>query len=265
MPTPIRIPKHSPWVSQSIVISALLKREMNTQFGKYSLGFLWMLFEPLISVIIIGIIIAHYVSKSVPEIPFAFFLLMGKMLLNVFTGSMNIGIRSVGTNQALLVYPTVKPLDTFIARFLYVLMTSVFSFTLFCIVGMWLGIKISLASLDILMVCYVVTWLMGCGFGLIFAVCASYFPEVEKIVKVVQAPLLFVSCVMHPLSVLPSSVEKILLANPLVHTIELSRQATFPHYSIDGPNLFYPFATAIVLLSIGLTLFHGNRQHLSQV
>ena len=265
MPTPIRIPKHSPWVSQSIVISALLKREMTTQFGKYSLGFLWMLFEPLISVIMLGLIIAPIMGRSVPEIPYAFFLLMGKMLLNVFTGSMNVAIRSVGTNQALLVYPTVKPLDTFIARFIYVFLTSIFSFTLFCIIGMWLGIKISLASLDILMVCYVVTWLMGCGIGLIFAVAAAYYTEVEKIVKVVQAPLLFVSCVIHPLFVLPYSAQKIILFNPLVHTIELSRRATFPHYSVDGPSLFYPIATAIVLLSIGLTLFHGNRQHMSQV
>lgn len=265
MPTPIRIPKRSPLVIQYLVISALLKREMTTRFGKFRLGFFWMIVEPLLSVIVLGVIIAPLVGKTVPEIPFGFFLLFGKMLLNAFTAAMNNGIGTVGVNQGLLVYPTVKPLDTFIVKFLYVILTSIFSFTLFCIVGMWLGFKISLASLDILMACYLITWLMGCGLGLIFGVAAAYFKEVEKIVKVLQSPLMIVSAVIFPLSALPSDAQKLLLYNPLVHTIELSRHAGYPYYHIDGPNLFYPFVCAVVVLSVGLTLFHGNRHYLSQV
>jgi capsular polysaccharide transport system permease protein len=265
MPTPIRLPKRSPWVIQLIVISVLLKREMTNQFGKYALGFVWMIFEPLLSVIFLGVIIGPLIGRSVPEIPYAFFLLFGKMQLNVFSSSMNTGMRSVGVNQALLVYPTVKPLDTFIARYLYEFLTSFFSFVLFCIVAMCLGFDMSLASLDVIIACYLITWLMGCGFGLIFAVGSAYFKEVEKIVKVVTTPLMIISCVLFPLSVLPLDIQQILLANPLVHTIEVSRFAAFPHYPIDGPCLFYPFQFAIVVLAIGLTLFHGNRHYLSQV
>lgn len=265
MTTPIRLPKRSPWVSQSMVLSALLKREMTSQFGRYALGFVWMIVEPLLSVIVLGVLVGAFLGKTVPEIPFAFFLLFGKMLLGVFTGSMNTGMRSVGANQALLVYPTVKLLDTFIARYIYELLTSFFSFTLFCIVGMCLGVNISLAYLDVLMACYLITWLMGCGLGLIFAVSAAYFKEVEKIVKVASAPLMIISCVLLPLSSLPTYAQQYLLLNPLVHTIELSRHAAFPHYTVDGPAMFYPFACAIVVLSVGLTLFHGNRHFLSQI
>ena len=40
-----------------MVIRALFKREIVTRFGKYRLGFFWMLFEPLMSVLVVGLII----------------------------------------------------------------------------------------------------------------------------------------------------------------------------------------------------------------
>lgn len=264
MSNPIPIPKHSPWISQGLVIGALLRREIATRFGEYRLGFFWMLFEPLLSVVVIGLIIGPFAGRAVPEIPYAFFLLNGFLLLKLFTGPMSIGINAIGANQGLLVYPTVRPLDTFIARFLYELITTVFSFLLFCIIALWIGIKLSFGSLEVLLACYVLTWAMGCGFGLIFGVAAAHFKEVEKLVMVIQRPLLFVSAILFPLSPLPTNIQEFLLMNPLVHTIELSRNALFPFYQVDGADLIFPAAVAIIVLSIGLTLFHGNRNFLSK-
>ena len=261
---PIPIPEHSPWARQMLVIGALLNREIATRFGEYRLGFFWMLFEPLLSVIIIGIIIGSIAGRTVPEIPYAFFLLNGRLLLKLFTGAMNSGINAISSNQGLLVYPTVRPLDIFIARFLYVVMTIVFSFSLFCVIGMFLGIDISLGRLDLLFVCFLLTWLMGCGFGLIFGIAAAHFNEVEKFVKILQSPLVFISAVLVPISALPESVQKILLYNPLVHTIELSRKALFPFYHAEGAELTYPFLVSIVVLALCLTLFQGNRNFLAQ-
>lgn len=264
MPTPIPIPRHSPWVSQVLVIGALLKREVATRFGEYKLGFFWMLFEPLLGVVIIGMIIGSVAQRTVPEIPYAFFVLNGMLLLKLFTGPMNAGINAIGANQGLLVYPTVRPLDTFIARFLFHLLTTLFSFSVFCILAMWLGIGLSLRNLDVLLAAYLLAWLNGCGLGLIFGVLAAHFRETEKLVMVLQRPLLFVSAVLFPMSSVPPGIQRYLLFNPLVHSIELSRNALFPFYHAEGVDLLYPTVFAIVVLSVGLTLFHGNRNFLSQ-
>lgn len=264
MPIPIPIPRHSPWVSQYLVIRALLGREITTRFGEYKLGFFWMLLEPLLSVIVIGIIIGSIAGRTVPEIPYAYFLLNGRLLMKLFTGPMKAGINAVGSNQGLLVYPKVKPLDTFIARFIYELITTIFSFSLFCVIGMWLGMEVSLASLDILLACLLITWLTGCGLGLIFGVAAAYVKEVEKIVAVLQSPLMFISAVLFPISAMPTSTQAVLLTNPLVHTIEESRKAMFPFYHADGANLTYPLIVMIVTLGLGLVLFNGNVKQLSQ-
>ena len=265
MDDPIAIPKRPPWVTQFLVIRALFKREVTTRFGKYRLGFFWMLFEPLLSVLVIGLIIGAIAERTVPEIPYAFFLLNGFLLLKLFTNPMTTGVTAIRSNKGLLIYPSVKPLDTLLTRFLFDILTTGFSFCVFCICAIWMGVRPSLGSLHIIFTAYLVTWLCGCGLGLMFGVASAYYNELEKVVPVIQRPLLFVSAVLFPLSVMPGYVREILLYNPLVHTIELSRNSMFPLYKVEGVTLVYPACCAIVVLAVGLSLFHNNRNNLSHM
>ena len=54
---PIKIQEHSPWRSQVLVTKALLHREVITRFGKYKLGAIWIFVDPLLSVIVIGLLL----------------------------------------------------------------------------------------------------------------------------------------------------------------------------------------------------------------
>jgi capsular polysaccharide transport system permease protein len=265
MSQPIPVPKHSPWVSQVLVIRALLQREIATRFGEYSLGFFWMLLEPLLGVLVIGVLLGSIGARTAPpDIPYAFFVLNGMLLLGLFTGAMSTGVNAISANVGLLVYPNVRPLDTFIARFIYELMETVFSFTLFCLISMWIGVNISLEHLDMLIYCFIATWMMGCGLGLTFGVIAAHFKETEKIVGVLQRPLMFVSAVLFPLSIIPAHAQEYLLYNPLAHTIELSRKALFPYYHVDGVNIIYPIQITIIFIGIGAIFFQLNRNFLTQ-
>ncbi len=261
---PISLPRHSPWSSQVLVIRALFTREIATRFGQYRLGFVWMLIEPLLSVLVIGVLLGPLSGRAVPEIPFAFFVLHGKLLLNLFTGPIETSMSAMRSNKGLLIYPNVRPLDPFLARYFYELLTTLFSFAVFTGIGMWMGIAISLGQLEILAACYLLTWLMGCGLGLIFAVAAAHYKEVEKIVDVLLAPMVFISAVMFPIAALPQSIQRVLLWNPLVHPIEQARKALFPFYYAGDTGLYYPFTVAVVTLGIGLMLFHSSRDFMTQ-
>ncbi len=262
--SPIPVPKHPPWRSQYLVIRALFNREVATRFGEYKLGFFWMLFEPLAGVIIIGFVVGSLAARSVPEIPYPFFLLNGFLLLKLFSSPLNAAVNAVSSNQGLLVYPAVKPIDPFIARFMFYLITVAFSFTLFCIVAAWLGVQLSVGHLDVLAAGFLLTWLLGCGFGLIFGVITAHFVEMDRVVPVLLRPLIFVSAVLYPTSELPNHIQKLLFYNPLVHTIELCREALFPHYSVSGANLTYPTVFVIIVLSTGLVMFQTNRKIITE-
>lgn len=264
MSKPVALPKHPPWVSQTLVIKALLRREIISRFGKYRLGFLWMIFEPLLTTIVIGLIVGAITNRKVNNIPYAYFLLNGVMQLQLFRSSWNVGLNAITNSQGLLVYPTVKPLDPFIARFLFQLMTMLFSVTLFYSVSLWVGVNISLANLHVVYGAYLLTWLCGCGFGLIFGVANFHFDEIQKFVPVIQRPLMIVSCVLYPSYSLPEFARQYLLWNPLVHTMEMSRKALFPLYYVPEANLGYPSAFAIIILGLGLVIFRNNRNFMTQ-
>lgn len=261
---PIKIKEQSPWKSQVLVTKALLKRELITRFGKYKLGAIWILIDPLLSVIVLGLMLGPFLGRSSGDIPYAFFLLCGFMLLSLFTGPLTAGINAITANQGLLVFKKVQPIDPFVARFLFQFITTTLALVAFCVIAYWLGVAISLDSLPTAIACIFITWVIGSGLGLHAGIVCQKFNEIEKVITYVQRPLLFVSAVLYPIEAIPSDYAKYLLYNPLVHTIEYMRMALFPSYIVDSVNLYYPAAWAIAASTLGLVTYRNNRHFLTQ-
>lgn len=255
----IRLPQRSPLASQMLVIGALLHRELAMRSGRFNFGLVWMLIEPLLGVLIIGVLLGFLASRSVPQIPYPFFVLQGMLQLQLFKGCVSSGTNAMNKASGLLSYPNVKPLDIFLARFIFEFLEALVSCVVFCVVSAWMGVEFSLGSLDKLLFCYLITALCGSGFGLICGIVAQFFADIQKIVMVILRPLLFLSCVLHPLHALPRSLQSVLLYNPLVHCIELSRQALFPFYTTGDCNFYYPAVFGLVVMSSGLCFYRLKR------
>lgn len=262
-PKPVSIPKNPPWLTQILVLRALLGRQIKSRFGEYQLGLIWMILEPLTGVLVIGFVIGTLAQRTVPEIPYVFFLLNGFMLMQLLTGCMNSGMTAINSSKGLLVYPAVKLIDPLIARFLFQLVITLFAYVVFCIAALWLGVDFSLANLGVVFSCYLITWAIGSGLGLILGVAVAHYPEIEMVMNFVQRPLLFISAVLFPSAALATEPRAWLMWNPLVHTIEQARHALFPFYNPAETNLLYPSIFALVTLAMGFTMFQNNQQFLS--
>ena len=261
---PIKIKEQPPWKSQVLVIKALLRREQITRFGKYKLGAIWILVDPLVSVLFLGLILGPLLDRSRGEIPYIFFLLCGFMLLKMLTGPLYAGLTAISSNQGLLVFKRVQPIDPFIARFIFQFLSNTLALIIFCIIAYWLGVVMSLDHLFKAGACVLLTWLIGCGLGLQLGIACQKFNELEKIVGYMQRPLLWISCVIHPLHGLPPEYRKYLLYNPLTHTIEYMRLCLFPSYVVEGVNLYYPAAWALGILTLSLVTYRNNRHFLTR-
>jgi len=261
---PIKIKEQSPWKSQVLVIKALFKRELITRFGKYKLGAVWILLDPLLSVLFLGLILGPFLDRSRGEIPYIFFLLCGFMLLKMVTGPLTAGLAAISSNQGLLVFKKVQPIDPFIARFLFQLVTNALALLVFCIIAYWIGVVMSLEHLFKAAACVLLSWLIGSGLGLQLGIVCHRHNELEKVVGYMQRPLLWISCVIHPLDGIPPEYRVYLLYNPLVHTIEYMRMCLFPSYVVDDVNLIYPAAWALCTITMGLITYRNNRHFLTR-
>ncbi len=261
----IKVQKASAWVEFANVIQALLIREIKTRFGKYKLGFLWLLLEPITNVLVLGVIFAPILGRGTGEMPYAFFLLCGFMLLKTFRGPMQMGMNALSANQGLLIFRQVEPIDPFIARFIFEILSTLFSFMVFCLVSAWMGLSVSVEYLFVVLYCFVSTWLAGSGLGIYLGIKVLRFKELEKVIGFMLYPLMFVSCVIFPLNMIPPEHQHILLWNPLVHTIESMRQALFPTtYIVPQVNLVYPTVFAVLSLTLGLVTYRNNYHALKQ-
>ena len=110
----------------------------------------------------------------------------------------------------------------------------------------------------------VLTWslliILSCGVGLIFMVVGKTFPEMQKVLPILLKPLYFISCIMFPLHSIPKQYWSYLLWNPLVHAVELSREAVMPGYISEGVSLNYLAMFTLVTLFIGLALYRTREE-----
>ncbi|MGY6027800.1 ABC transporter permease [Phytobacter sp. AG2a] len=245
---------------QQAAVKALFLREIKTRFGKYRLGYLWALLEPTAHLMVLLTIFGFIMHRTMPDISFPVFLLNGLIPYFMFS---NIAIRSISaieSNLGLFNYRPVKPIDTIISRaLLETLIYSAVYIVLMLVVRLF-GEEYTITSILNLIATWGLLIIFSFGVGLIFMVLGRSFPESEKFLPILIKPLYFISCVMFPLHAIPKEYWPYLLWNPLIHVVELSREAVFSGYVSEGVSLNYLALCALVVLFLGLALYRTREE-----
>lgn len=245
---------------QQAAVKALFLREIKTRFGKYRLGYLWAILEPAAHLMVLLTIFGFIMHRTMPDISFPVFLLNGLIPYFLFS---NIATRSIGAieaNQGLFNYRPVRPIDTIISRAL--LETIIYSgvyIILMSVVGL-LGEDFTLSNITLIIMTWTLLVVLSLGIGLIFMTLGKTFPETEKFLPILIKPLYFISCVMFPLHAIPKEYWPYLLWNPLIHVVELSREAVVTGYISEGGNLNYLALCSLVALFIGLAVYRNREE-----
>ncbi len=248
---------------QQAVLYALLLRELKTRFGGRWLGVYWALLEPLAQVVLLTLLLGTLHRIILPGIDYPVFLLAGIVPFYLFKSLALRLMDGIDSNRSLFGYRQVKPIDTLIARALLEVglygTVSVLMFAIFSTLGMpwWPAHPLENFALAVAVVAG------GAGLGLALAVATDDFPQLRSFARIVFMPLYLLSGVMAPLHVVPSEYWPLLLLNPLVHVVELSRALFLPNYRLlEGVSPSYVAWCALVALAGGLALYAMRKQQL---
>jgi capsular polysaccharide transport system permease protein len=255
--------KRSPWQIQHDVVAALILRELKTRFGAHRLGAVWLFLEPAAHIAVMLLIFRYLRHAGPPGIDSSVFLLTGILPFLLFK---NIALRvmeAVGSNRALFGYRVIKPSDTFLARALLELILYSAVFLLLAGFMAWVGIDVALyRPLAFLSVILLVS-LMGLGLGMLLCVLGEASPEAKPFIRLLFLPLYFLSGVIFPISRVPAAYHDWLLWNPLLHAVELSRQAFFVNYErVADVSPRFVVETTLVLVFAGLSVYRLRRLEL---
>jgi capsular polysaccharide transport system permease protein len=212
------------------VISALVVRSAVTRFGESRLGFVWILVEPAAYVGIFLLI--HTQLKA--HVPFGdnalLFILAGVFGFRMTRGISRKTERAIVSNQPMLTYPLVRPLDTLIATFL--LETTVWLIICALFMG---GLAI---SLDRSVIVYPGDFAEGMAAILYFAFSFAAFnatmsaliPRYDTFLSMLSMPLMLMSGVFFMPAEMPPGFQAVLWWNPFLHCVEWFRTSTYLDY-----------------------------------
>lgn len=257
------LPKRSSWEIQRAVLFALVIREYRTRIGRHWTGILWTIFEPLTHVIVI-LLIFGYLRNVAPQVmEFPVFLTSGLMPYFLFRNLAQRLTEGIDGNRGLFSYRQVKPLDTVVAR--GIVETLIWFGVLIVTLGLllWLGFhSLPQQPLEFFGVA-VLTALLGGGLGLLMAVSTNGKPRVRSMMRWLYVPLYLSSGVVFSIDRLPPAFFEWLTWNPMLHLVDLSRNAFEPRHMLrPGLGWGYPVSFIVVLLAFALALYRRDRQQL---
>lgn len=250
--------QHNPWLIQRDVIRALLIREMKTRFGKWRLGYAWVLLEPAMHIMVLAAIFSFIGREFYPGIPTMLFMLGGIAPFIFFSSCFNKGLAAVESNRGLFNYRQLRPFDAVLTRVL--LEFAIYLFSLVALLGIlaWFGISTRFNDFLLLVVINLLFLGFCLGVSLTMCVVGTKFPEVARFAPMIVRPLYFISGVFFSLEQVPEEYHGYLSWNPILHMIELTREGLFASFHGMFANLPYLAMSSLTMLAFGLLVYRSQ-------
>lgn len=239
-----------------VAIRALFLRELQTRFGQYRLGYLWIVIEPLFSIGIMLLLFGAIMHRTLPNIAFELFLLNGIVPFFMFRSGISQALGAAQANKGLFNYRPVKPIDALLARNLLELFLGLSTYIFFSLVLLFFQYEISAEYIPNLLFYWLILFILMLSLSILFMVLGDFSTELNKFVHIIFLILYFFSGILYPIQLIPTQYREYLLYNPLIHIFELMRNAVAPSYPlVEGISLMYVVIWLVFSLFIGLVLY----------
>lgn len=245
------------------VWQALFLREAMVRMFGSRMAWVWLVLEPVANVLWLVMIFTVIRLRHIGGIETPLWIASGMLVFMTFRRTVSQVQNGVDANTSLFAYRQVRPADVVLVRALVegvtMLLISAAVFGVGAMMG-WMSWPYS--GWDVLEA-FTLAWLSALGLGMIFGVLIKLVPEMERIINFIMMPLMMISGVVFPLSLVQPPYLYWLLLNPVAHAIEASRVGFAPYYhSVAGLDLAYAYQCALVLVFLGLALFRRFNQRL---
>jgi len=238
---------------QRDVIFAIFLREMNSRFSTYTFGNIWILLEPVLMMSVFVVIFGVRGRGEFGYVEPPVFILASFLPFRLLWQSpMRRNMKAMGGARGLLGFRQVRLFDVFLTRSLVEAGIFLVSGTVLVLGMLWLGFDA--VPMDPLKTLYygMILWLFACSVGILACIVADFAREVEKTIGILTMPLMFLSAVFYPMTIIPTAYRGLFAMNPLVHANELIREAWLPLYEspVADPGYLYVWTLCAMALSI---------------
>lgn len=234
----------------------MTEKEIKVRYKRAFFGFLWIIFNPLLQMLIIGTIFSYFIK--IPN--YFLFLFAGLLAWQFFSLSLTKATPSIVNERALIQkakFPIeLIPLSIILSNFFH---TAV-SFTLLLFV---LLIFEKILLIKIIFFPLVLLWLLflTAGISLLFSTLNVRFRDVNFFVQTLIVLWFYATPVIYSLKLVPAYFYPLFYLNPLTSIFELIHYLLIGNGEIDFNMLFINFGESILLIILGVIVYKKENKY----
>ncbi len=189
------------------------------------------------------------------SMPTFVFMVYGIVSLTFFLTTLSASSKALQKDKPLYAFRQVVPISSFVASSLFEYIVKIVVILVLVIIMWFIDIDLTLHDPITVIINFTLIWIIAMSLGIIFSISSAFFPEVTKFQQMAQRPMLFISAVFFSLQDIPKEFWPYLEWNPLLHAIELSRQAAYPNFGAVGVSQQYVYLCTLSLLFLALVVY----------
>lgn len=202
------------------VIRELTAREIKRKYARSSLGIIWSVLNPLLTMVVMSLIFSTMFRRSIANFPIYF--LTGQIFWTLFSGATNSAMTALVDNRSLLIKAKL-PKQTFVLSRIYTSLVN-FGYTCIAYVVILVVFRIKPTLTMLLFPIAVVAMLaISTGVSYILAVVYVFFADVKYLYSVFLTLWMYMSALFYPVSSLPEAMQNFVACNPIYVVIAFAR------------------------------------------
>jgi len=240
------------------LIWALALKELRVRYKRSTLGFLWSLLNPLMTMIILSVVFSTVARIAVPH--YSVFLISALLPWTFLSQALAYSAESIVGNGDLLkkvyVAKSVFPVAAVVSNLINFLLSLIPLLLLLAILRFpmhltWAYLPVPLLGL--------VLFALGCSF---FVAAANvFFRDVSHILQIVLSAWFYLSPVFYSPDLLPPRYLRVFRFNPMLYILNGFRHAIYYGFLPKAGNVVMTLLVGVIALLAGYAFFRRN-EHL---
>lgn len=248
------------------LIFFMVRRDIKLRFQQTVIGFLWVVLQPLLLMLIFSTIFGMMMRVPTNGIPYPLFFLSGFVVWHFFTQVVNNSAFSLVGNIHIIVksyFPRLAlPLST-VANALIDFVISSLVLLVFLLMDGGYPVTIRYLLLPVLLV---ITIFFSSGVGLLFGALMVVFRDTKNLLSFIIMIWMYITPIIYPTSLAPNNYRFLLYFNPLTSLVDSYRWVFLGVGELPGVSyLMISLSVAIVIWFCGAIAFKAMENKIADI
>lgn len=253
--------KNERWSQYWFVIKELTSREIKRKYARSTLGIIWSVLNPLLSMAVLSLIFSKMFARNIENYPI--YYLCGYILWLLFTNATNAAMTALVDNKTLLIKMKL-PMDIFVLSRVYTALINL----LYSMVGFVIMLVVFrvVPSWHLLLFPVIIFFLVlfALGISYILSVAYVFFGDVKHLYSVILTLWLYCSAIFYPVENLGGIIAKGVMNNPIYNYINCLRYIVLQHQLPPASEMLRIVIWGAGMFLVGYVVFQKNKNSMMQ-